>query len=240
MRTVALFIDGDDVSAEYADTVLRRAGQLGDVVVRRVYGDAASQASWETGPTLRFIHAGHRKGASARLLARDAMEALSADTVDVFVLVGSGTGLGSLARRIRRKGKRIVGLSESNAPAALREPRSLRQLLRAPKPAAGPASGLDWSIRDVIARRSQGSGGAPLRTFGLSMWNRHRTGLGDIGAGSWRDYLRARPDLYDIFDTRAGTRIRIRPEGFVSGRGDRGPFPSRAEPISIPGCRTTP
>jgi hypothetical protein len=241
MRTVALFIDGDDVSAEFADTVLKRAGELGDLVVRRVYGDAARQAGWETGPAIRFIHAGHRKGASARLLARDAMEALSADTVDVFVLVGSGTGLGSLARRIRRQGKRTVGLSESNA---LVQPkvRSLRQLLRSPRAAApGPASGLDWSIRDVIARRSQGSGGAPLRTFGLSMWNRHRTGLCDIGAGSWRDYLRARPGLYDVVDGAAGTRVRIRPEGFLTGRrSETSPFPSRAEPISIPGCRPTP
>jgi hypothetical protein len=53
---VALLIDGENIAARHAQTILKQARQLGEPRLRRVYGDAALLKGWDAEPEVDLIH----------------------------------------------------------------------------------------------------------------------------------------------------------------------------------------
>lgn len=133
VRTVeprlAVLIDADNSSAEWAKVIFREIAILGEASVRRVYGDFSGTrlGSW------RKVLANHAliphqqpaytrgKNSSDIALAIDAMDLLHSGRFHGFVLVSSDSDFTRLASRIREQGLDVFGIGKSTTPEAFRK-----------------------------------------------------------------------------------------------------------------------
>ena len=124
---VALLIDGDNSASISIPSVLAEAGKLGDVLIRRVYGNWSlpSMHAWqEIVPRygLEQRHHGQTtpgKNATDIALVIDAMDILYSGAIDHFCLVASDSDYTPLALRLRSAGCQVLGIGKPTTPLAL-------------------------------------------------------------------------------------------------------------------------
>ncbi|MES2845123.1 MAG: NYN domain-containing protein [Pseudomonadota bacterium] len=117
---VAVFVDGENISADHADTIRVRAERHGQVDVLRVYGNAASMVRWHDAPGYRLLHSGTGKNATDILLVVDAMELALSGEFSTVVIASSDKDFLHLVLRLREKGLTVIGIGEGKAPPLLR------------------------------------------------------------------------------------------------------------------------
>lgn len=225
---IALLVDGDNVPALHAATILATARSLGQVDILRCYLNAQKSSSWLTQPEFRPIHAGCGKNASDLLLAIDAMELALGGRVGGFVIASSDSDFNHLAHRLREKGLLVHGLGEQKTPPAFRAACSgFTQLGQAaaqpalavatsgPEPVSKAPVNLEMAIRHVIAAHSKQGKGMKLTELAPKMHQTHGIRISAQQEKTWRAYFLARPHLFDIDPRGADCHVRYRPEGFA-------------------------
>jgi hypothetical protein len=222
MVSVAVLVDGDNFSGKHAALILKVAKDMGDPTVARVYADAQRQSEWHKAVGFRLIHAGTGKNASDLLLVIDAMELALGKGIGCFVIVSSDGDFTHLAQRLREHGAQVTGVGEAKAPLAFRaacnsfvEIGAERSVALISKSPSG-ASDLDRKIRALIAEHSREGAGMAIMVLGQMMHARHGTRITSHGVQTWRAYLTARPDLYDLDPRGPEAKVRFRPAGFAS------------------------
>ena len=124
-KKLALLIDSDNVSAKYAQFILREASKYGELTYKRVYGD------WEKGgngwhfpainnsimPVQQTCYIAGKNSTDFSMII-DAMDILYSGRVDGFVLVTSDSDFTRLAIRLREGGMLVVGIGEVKTPLA--------------------------------------------------------------------------------------------------------------------------
>lgn len=124
-KKLALLIDSDNVSAKYAQFILREASKYGELTYKRVYGD------WEKGgngwhfpainnsimPVQQTCYIAGKNATDFSMII-DAMDILYSGKVDGFVLVTSDSDFTRLAIRLREGGMLVVGIGEVKTPLA--------------------------------------------------------------------------------------------------------------------------
>lgn len=126
---VAVLIDAENVSGDFAASVLREAGAHGATVMRRAYGDFAQGrgSSWLEAAvpyavdTIQVSSPIKSKNFSDMRMTIDAVELLFANKVDVFCLVSSDGDFTPLAIYLRGAGKLVVGIGGQQASALFRQ-----------------------------------------------------------------------------------------------------------------------
>ena len=124
----AVLIDADNIPAKHAGLILKEIATLGELALRRVYGDWSSEQLRGWTETVReYGLVAHQetantkgKNASDIGLVIDAMDILHAGRFDGFVLVSSDSDFTSLANRIREQGLEVIGIGERKTPESLR------------------------------------------------------------------------------------------------------------------------
>jgi NYN domain/OST-HTH/LOTUS domain len=154
---VALLIDADNSASTLIPSLLAEAGKLGDVSIRRVYGNwsLSSMHAWqEVAPHygLEQRHHGQTapgKNATDIALVVDAMDILYGGAIDHFCLVTSDSDYTPLVLRLRSAGCQVLGIGKPTTPLALQtactEFVSTERLLSKPvqpSPAAQPRAPL--------------------------------------------------------------------------------------------------
>lgn len=123
-KRYALLIDADNVSSRYIEIVTKEAQSLGNITIRRIYGDWTSSLknSWKEclldnalSPIQQYSYTTGKNSSDAALII-DAMDILYTDTVDGFILVSSDSDFTRLAMRLREAGKHVIGMGESKTP----------------------------------------------------------------------------------------------------------------------------
>jgi uncharacterized protein (TIGR00288 family) len=125
---VALLIDGDNIqlTEEQLVWVLQEAGSLGEVAVRRVYGNwaATAKSAWKE-LVLRYalkpchhIHGALGKNATDIALVVDAMD-LFYSGITHFCLVTSDSDYTPLIQRLRASGCQVLGIGRPAKNASL-------------------------------------------------------------------------------------------------------------------------
>ena len=121
---LAVLIDADNVVRSDVKAVIGEVAKYGTPVVKRAYGDWASQtlAGWkdvllEIGavPVQQYAYT-TGKNATDVAMVIDAMDFLHDDCVEGFVLVSSDSDFTPLALRLRESGKRVIGIGEKKTP----------------------------------------------------------------------------------------------------------------------------
>lgn len=218
---VAVFVDGENISAEHAGAILRIAGDWGSVDVARVYGNAAAQPKWDGTPGFRFIHSGTGKNATDILLTVQAMEVALSHSYATLVIASSDRDFTHLVTRIRELGINVVGVGETKASVLFRAACSRFDVVAAkpvalatPTPRRPAAGALDLKLRDFIKSNSKNGAGVPVQQLGPIMHARHGVRISTYPEKTWRAYLLGRPLLFELDPKGPQAKVRIRPDGF--------------------------
>jgi len=124
---VALLIDGDNSASVSIPSLLAEAGKLGDVMIRRVYGNwsLSSMHAWqEIAPRYGLEQRHHGRTAPSKnatdiALVVDAMDILYSGAIEHFCLVTSDSDYTPLVLRLRSVGCQVLGIGKSTTPLAL-------------------------------------------------------------------------------------------------------------------------
>ena len=126
-KQIAVLIDGDNISAKYAEYIKQEAMEYGNVRIFRLYGSVNSQTvkAWYKVmplqgimPVLQISYA-YGKSIADQALTIDAMDLLYTGSVDVFCIVSSDSDFTKLVYRLREAGKTVVGMGEKKTKEAL-------------------------------------------------------------------------------------------------------------------------
>lgn len=221
-RRVALLIDGDNISSDRAGTLITRSLALGDLRVKRVYGNIKSLPGWDAAPGFRMVHAGCGKNAADLLLAIEAIGLSHTGGIDTFVIASSDRDFTHLAHDLRERHFAVIGIGEAKAPEGFRKactrftvlPPAIAATSACPAPVAqasgplphipeppkhaGPSgpTEIDRHLRDLIRLKVQ-TEGMPIVLLGGRMHTLHDVRVSTLPERNWRAYLLARPHLYD-------------------------------------------
>ena len=123
-KKYALLIDAENVSSKYIEIVTKEAQSLGNVTIRRIYGDwtLSSKNSWRDSllensliPIQQYSYTVGKNSSDSAMII-DAMDILYTNDVDGFIIVSSDSDFTRLATRLRESGKRVIGMGESKTP----------------------------------------------------------------------------------------------------------------------------
>ena len=128
LRNIALLIDADNTSPQAIDPVLTVMAELGQVNIRRAYGNFAKDnlAKWDRitnkfgiRPQQQFdISKG--KNATDMAMTIDAIDLLYQGKVDGFGIMTSDSDFTPLVTRLRQDGILVYGFGEKKTPEAFR------------------------------------------------------------------------------------------------------------------------
>ena len=123
---VAVLIDCDNISHQWARAILGEVAKHGTLGIKRGYGDWTRDhlknwrpelATFAIQPVQQFAYS-VGKNATDFALVIDAMDLLYAGSVDAFCIVSSDSDFTRLAMRLRESGKRVYGIGARKTPAA--------------------------------------------------------------------------------------------------------------------------
>lgn len=126
---LAILIDADNTSPDWAEAIFEEVATLGEASVRRIYGDFSNQQlrGWTRKlehhavvPHQQFAYT-KGKNSSDIALVIDAMDLLHTGRFDGFVLVSSDSDFTRLASRIREQGLDVFGIGRESTPDAFRK-----------------------------------------------------------------------------------------------------------------------
>ena len=126
-KQVAVLIDGDNISAKYAESIKQEALQYGNIKVFRLYGSVNSPNTkrWypvmpKQGimPVLQISYASG-KSIADQALTIDVMDLLHSDSIDIFCIASSDSDFTKLVYRLKESRKIVIGMGESKTKEAL-------------------------------------------------------------------------------------------------------------------------
>lgn len=210
LRRVAVLVDGDNMGPHHLDAVMTEARRLGQVDVRRVYGNAANCGGWDG---FRIVHASGAKNAADMYLAVDAMIIAIEEQIEGFVIASSDADFTPVAFALRERGTAVVGVGEAKAVPKLRMAYTRWVTVESERRAEGvvPAmTGLSPHHRDAV-NVIRADGGAALQVTMVTLGTR----MGKVPAGrsSWRKILSERPDVFAFIGSGKDARIGLTPAG---------------------------
>jgi hypothetical protein len=168
-----------------------------------------------------MLHAGAGKNATDILLALDAIDLVLSKNMRGFVIASSDGDFTNLATRLREHGATVIGIGEAKEPSAFRaccsefvEMGMTRPICVLPKPATNTTA-LDLKIRAMIAAHSKKGAGMRIAELAPKMHSQYGVQISTYSERSWRAYLVARPQLYELDPRGPEAMVRFRPEGFT-------------------------
>ena len=126
-RTIALFIDSENISQEYFKLLMDELSEFGNVTYKRIYGDFTQQQAngWRPlllefaiEPIQQYSIKGKNSTDSAMII--DAMDILHKDTVNCVCLATSDSDFTKLAIRFRNENYKVIGAGEQKTPSSFR------------------------------------------------------------------------------------------------------------------------
>lgn len=126
-KNVAMFIDCDNVSAKYIDSIFKDLSQYGKITIRKAYGDWTNRHlhSWQNvlldyniQPYQQFAYT-NNKNASDIAIVIDVMDSIYTKDIDIIALVTSDSDFTPLVARVLSDAKIVLGYGEEKTPDAL-------------------------------------------------------------------------------------------------------------------------
>lgn len=120
VKRVAVFIDAENVSANYAEKILEEAANYGDVIIKRIFADWSNPSvkKWydkvpllSLRPLQQFSQVKGKNSSDVSLVI-DVLSSLFEREIDVFCLATSDSDFTSLVQELREREKFVVGFGE--------------------------------------------------------------------------------------------------------------------------------
>lgn len=233
LRNIALLIDADNTQPKAIDAVLTVMAELGQVNIRRAYGNFAkgNLAKWDA-ITNKFGIRPHQqfdvskgKNATDMAMTIDAIDLLYQGKVDGFGIMSSDADFTPLVTRVRQEGIVVYGFGEAKAPDAFKNACTrfidIEKLMNAAEaeddqpPTASAAATLaaDTEFQHLISAaykeaRKDEKGYARLQQIGQIAGNRSSFDARNYGFNSLSDLFRSL-DNYKV-EAREGGQLWVR------------------------------
>lgn len=223
LKNIALLIDADNASHAGIDPVLTVLAELGQVNIRRAYGNWAKPAlaTWNSISHRYGLQPVHQndltKGKNATDIAMtiDAIDLLNAGKVDGFGIMSSDSDFTPLVTRLRQDGLIVYGFGSNKAPEPFKTACTryidVDQLIRTEadedeRPsAAQPPKGqkVDEELIDLLGRAWKSAnrddeGYAKLQEVGQIAGNRSSFDVRNYGYKRLSDLIRATSDNFKL------------------------------------------
>ena len=217
LRNIALLIDADNASHSGIDPVLTVLAELGQVNIRRAYGNWAKPAlaNWNKishryglQPVQQFDLT---KGKNATDIAMtiDAIDLLNAGKVDGFGIMSSDSDFTPLVTRLRQDGLIVYGFGSNKAPEAFKTACTryidVDQLIRTSEAEEGrnEASTVDAELIDLLGRAWKAAsrddeGFAKLQEVGQIAGNRSSFDVRNYGFKRLSDLVRSASENFKL------------------------------------------
>lgn len=223
---LAVLIDAENAQARLVASVLQAVDGYGKATLRRAYGDWSTPAlaGWRDAvdthaiePIQQFRSRSGKNSSDCAMIV-DAMDLLHGGHFDGFCLMSNDNDFASLARRIRREGRHVLGFGSSGAGEQLQQ--ACDRYLMVDEAPRRIAFDNDAAMRRaeqvaVLAAAVEGcreaSGWSPLTAVGLRAKQEGVTPA-ELGFSSLRKLLEAFA-FFEISSTESGAGTR--PNEFV-------------------------
>lgn len=205
IQQVALLVDGENISADFAGAIIIRAAKFGQLSIKRVYGNSTKIQKWDDAPGFRTIHSGSGKNGADILLSIEAVDLAHGFSIGTFVIASSDQDFSHLAHYLRERGFKVVGLGEAKAPMAFRKacssfvdlpvkddpPAKTSKEQAAPDPKT--LDDLDKKVLALIGKAPK----MKIATLGQMMYKKHGIKISTRPEKNWSRYLRSKSELYN-------------------------------------------
>jgi len=205
-KRVAVFIDAENISADYAERILDEASSYGDVFVKRIFADWSNNQmqSWKNKvqqlslkPVQQFP-AVKGKNASDIALAVDVMTALHEKEIDVFCLISSDSDFISLVQELREREKLVIGFGmKQTIPAFVNsfsefiylDKNQRSEIEKGKIKTALPKDKLD-ALREIVESLIERRGKALYGSIGIEMKNKFADFIPkNYGSKTMKDFI---------------------------------------------------
>lgn len=123
-RSLAMLVDGDNISPNKIEFIIGEAAQHGNLKIRRVYGDwtKPNLKNWTAVANFNAIRQIQQsnytsgKNSTDGALIIDALRMLYEEKVDGFCIVSSDSDYTGLAIELREQGKFVLGIGRKETP----------------------------------------------------------------------------------------------------------------------------
>jgi uncharacterized LabA/DUF88 family protein len=208
----AVLVDGENIHCEFAAEILKHARQLGDLKVRRVYGNGDKIPGWKEQPSFKFVYTHCAKNSADMKLVIDAMELACTGSVDRFVVATSDGDFTHLAFALVERGLKVLGLGENKVPDMFREACSEFIQVGPDKSSVKPNSNLDTRTLQAvqIIKRDSGKNGLSIQLLGGKMYHEHEIRVSSLNEKNWRAFLTAQPSVFECDSKGSQARVRVK------------------------------
>ena len=121
-KKYAVFIDGDNISSSYFESIMTEISKEGEILVKRIYGDwtTSHMNSWKdklfATPIRIFQQFRFGPNATDNSIIMDAIEISNQNKdIDAFCIVSKDSDYYSLALRLRENGKYVIGIGSEES-----------------------------------------------------------------------------------------------------------------------------
>lgn len=201
---VAVLIDGDSVPHTALSAVEDRAACLGDIAIRRVFGDMVLHRDWaqETAYTATHCAASVGKIRADLALVIAAMDFHHRGLASVFVIASDDRDFDPLVSHIREQGCRAERIGRPAAP----QPTETASAPARPRRTTG-RDRVIGKVRAMIA--GSGEAGYPIQSLGAAL---HQEGISmtDTPQKSLRAWLTSYPEEFDCDPRGPKARVRLK------------------------------
>jgi hypothetical protein len=201
--SIALLVDADNIPPSALGQVVTRLSPLGQITVRRAYGDwsRAAMSSWSQPLTTHAFRAIQQstlvkgKNATDMALVIEAMELLFTQRPSAIGIASSDSDFAPLALRLREYGLAVYGLGEAKAPASFRN--ACTQFYELPpkpastKPTLAGNAQLTAQLQQAVAAQANTHGWAMLSAVGSDLGKAKTISPKDHGAANYSKMFQA-------------------------------------------------
>jgi NYN domain len=195
---VALLVDGDSFPRSGLAEVETKAARLGDVTIRRVFGDMALHTDWAQQTAFTATHCGMAAGKhrADMALVIAAMDIVHRGLASTFVIVSDDRDFEPLVSYMREQGYRAERIGRQTAekvPARPKQSHGNNPVMK--------------KVRAMIL--ASGTVGFPIQSLGVAL---HKLGIDvtDTPFKTWRAWLLSYPDEFDCDPRGPKARVRIK------------------------------
>jgi len=223
LKTVALLIDGENLSADHAGFFISRAVGYGELVYKRIYGNVVRCPKWDSALGFRFIHTGSGKNSADMMLTIQAVELALTHRPDTIVIATSDSDFSHLVHYLREHGVNVVGIGEAKATENYRK--TCSKFIEIPEKAKdtpprkpcqskpqAKATKATNSINDQILTLLAESPEKRLKLsiLGQKMASKYDVKISTLPDKNWHTYCNNRPELWicDVKGPMAHVRIK--------------------------------